>query len=176
MYFGISDTFLCLVKGSMFMVGCSMGLIEHYWYCWLDRLCIGRTMTTVLKKVVIDQLICAPGIGLWYFIGEESGQGPHETLSESHWRTSVFAAGMGLTEGRSVKDGCVEFKEKFVEYTMASTPAWAKRLLKQVRGRSGPATVQPTPSETFGVCLLCVCLLHSRQPSFANTLFDGSEN
>ncbi|XP_056894860.1 mpv17-like protein 2 [Takifugu flavidus] len=86
--------------GSMFMVGCSMGLIEHYWYCWLDRLCIGRTMTTVLKKVVIDQLICAPGIGLWYFIG------------------------MALTEGRSVKDGCVEFKEKFVEYTTVNLCVW----------------------------------------------------
>lgn len=52
------------------MVGCSMGLIEHYWYCWLDRLYARRTMATVLKKVVVDQLICAPGIGLWYFIGE----------------------------------------------------------------------------------------------------------
>lgn len=63
----------------MFMVGCSMGLIEHYWYCWLDRLYTGRTMATVLKKVVVDQLICAPGIGLWYFIGErESGWGSED--------------------------------------------------------------------------------------------------
>lgn len=31
---------------------------------------------------------------------------------------------MALTEGRGVKDGCVEFKEKFVEYTMASIAAW----------------------------------------------------
>lgn len=80
-------------------------------------------MTTVLKKVVIDQLICAPGIGLWYFIGEkESGYGSEE-MSWSHWPASVFAAGMALTEERSVKDGCVEFREKFVEYTMASIPA-----------------------------------------------------
>lgn len=65
------------------MVGCSMGLIEHYWYCSLDRLYAGRTLTTVLKKVVVDQLICAPGIGLWYFIGEtESGYGSEE-VSES---------------------------------------------------------------------------------------------
>lgn len=102
------------------MVGCSMGLIEHYWYWWLDRLYTGRTMTTVLKKVVVDQLICAPGIGLWYFTGEkECGHGSEETC-ESHGHTCVFAAGMALTEGRSVKDGCVEFREKFVEYTMAS--------------------------------------------------------
>lgn len=37
---------------------------------------------------------------------------------------SVSAAGMALTEGRSVKDGCEEFKDKFVEYTMASTSAF----------------------------------------------------
>lgn len=60
-----------------------MGLIEHYWYCWLDRLCVGRTMTTVLKKVAIDQLICGPGIGLWYFIGEkDSRHGSKQMLSE----------------------------------------------------------------------------------------------
>lgn len=68
----------------MFMVGCSMGLIEHYWYCWLDRLYTGRTLATVLKKVAVDQLICAPGIGLWYFMGEvESGYGSEE-MFESH--------------------------------------------------------------------------------------------
>lgn len=32
-----------------------------------------------------------------------------------------FIAGMALTEGRTVSDGCVEFKEKFWQYTMAST-------------------------------------------------------
>ncbi|TWW58114.1 Mpv17-like protein 2 [Takifugu flavidus] len=127
--------------GSMFMVGCSMGLIEHYWYCWLDRLCIGRTMTTVLKKVVIDQLICAPGIGLWYFIG------------------------MALTEGRSVKDGCVEFKEKFVEYTTASTPR-----LSGAEADLGLLPYYPLPlrSWLFARCVFVCCTVDTvlcKQPT-----------
>lgn len=32
-----------------------------------------------------------------------------------------FIAGMALTEGQTLADGCVEFKEKFWQYTMAST-------------------------------------------------------
>lgn len=54
----------------MFLVGCSMGFIEHYWYRWLDRMYVGRTMKAVARKVVVDQIICAPSIGLWYFLGE----------------------------------------------------------------------------------------------------------
>lgn len=150
------------------MVGCSMGLIEHYWYCWLDKMYTGRTMRTVLKKVVVDQLICAPSIGLWYFIGEKdliyhlnhltntnicngerykqviwhtahtkciksqppkceaqwnlafdsiSRQGSHVT---NMWRTTVSLPGMALTEGHTLSEGCMEFREKFWEYTMAS--------------------------------------------------------
>lgn len=47
-----------------------MGFIEHHWYCWLDRMFVGKTLSTVGKKVLVDQLVCAPGIGLWYFLGE----------------------------------------------------------------------------------------------------------
>lgn len=62
--------FIFPLKGSMFLVGCSMGFIEHYWYCWLGRMYVGRNMNAVAKKVLVDQIICAPGIGLWYFIGK----------------------------------------------------------------------------------------------------------
>lgn len=64
------QTFIFLLKGSMFLVGCSMGYIEHYWYQWLARMYVGRSMKAVAKKVLVDQLICAPGIGLWYFMGK----------------------------------------------------------------------------------------------------------
>ncbi|KAF0041961.1 hypothetical protein F2P81_005493 [Scophthalmus maximus] len=37
--------------GSMFVVGCSMGPLLHYWYSWLDRVYVGRAMHTVGKKM-----------------------------------------------------------------------------------------------------------------------------
>lgn len=37
------------------------------------------------------------------------------------WQATLFIAGMALTEGRTLSDGCLEFKEKFWQYTMAST-------------------------------------------------------
>lgn len=86
--------------GSMFLVGCSMGFIEHYWYSWLDRMYVGRNMKAVAKKVLVDQTIFASGIGLWYFIG------------------------MALTEGRTLSDGCIEFKEKFWQYTRVNLCVW----------------------------------------------------
>ncbi|XP_076287375.1 mpv17-like protein 2 [Lasioglossum baleicum] len=40
--------------------GMSVGIVCHYWYKYLDAKLPGRTISTVLKKVVIDQLICSP--------------------------------------------------------------------------------------------------------------------
>lgn len=44
----------------MAISGMSVGIICHYWYKYLDAKLPGRTINIVLKKVVIDQLVCSP--------------------------------------------------------------------------------------------------------------------
>ncbi|KAG7211390.1 hypothetical protein KM043_010678 [Ampulex compressa] len=45
---------------NMAVSGMSIGVICHYWYRYLDTRLPGRTLSTVMKKVIIDQLVCSP--------------------------------------------------------------------------------------------------------------------
>ncbi|XP_018404642.1 PREDICTED: mpv17-like protein 2 [Cyphomyrmex costatus] len=45
---------------NMSISGMSIGIICHYWYKFLDSRMAGCTIRIVLKKVIIDQLICSP--------------------------------------------------------------------------------------------------------------------
>ena len=58
-----------LRTGRMMIVGFGTGLPQHWWYSWLDRVLPGISIQNVAKKVLLDQVICAPLICFAFFMG-----------------------------------------------------------------------------------------------------------
>lgn len=75
--------------------GVTVGVICHYWYLFLDRRLPGRSMQVVMKKILLDQVICSPLYITAFFITAgllkgESGPQILEEIKAKAWR--LYAA------------------------------------------------------------------------------------
>ncbi|XP_053142856.1 mpv17-like protein 2 [Hemicordylus capensis] len=87
---------------NMFITGCAMGPLLHYWYYWIDKIIPGKDVNGIkpaIIKVTIDQVF-APFFGGWYFIT------------------------VGLLQGQSLVYSWNEFIDKFWDYYIAEIYVW----------------------------------------------------
>jgi len=84
----------------MLTVGLLAGPPHHYFYTILDKFLPGRSGRTIMKKVLLDQIIAAPFFAL------------------------LFIYGADLLEGRSLSHCWAEFKDKFPQIYLFDWIIW----------------------------------------------------
>ncbi|XP_056426129.1 mpv17-like protein 2 isoform X2 [Hyla sarda] len=89
-----------LRTGRMFIIGSCLGPLDHYWYVWLDHWLPGATTKVVVKKVLLEQILVSPILGVLFFVG------------------------VGLMEGQSMRNSWTEFKGKFWEMYKTEWCVW----------------------------------------------------
>lgn len=94
------DAYSAKRTGHMALSGATVGVVCHYWYKWLDRRMPGRTLAIVMKKVLVDQLICSPIV------------------------ISTFFVTLGLLENSSKEEMVQEIKDKAWRLYAAEWVVW----------------------------------------------------
>lgn len=84
----------------MTLVGISQGPLHHYLYKWMDRILPGASVSTVFKKIGIDQFVISPIFIVTY----------------------LYSA--GLLEGSSVRECTDEIKDKYWTIYTADWLVW----------------------------------------------------
>ncbi|KAJ8976582.1 hypothetical protein NQ317_010747 [Molorchus minor] len=99
----------------MFLVGLGLGPLHHYFYVWLAKVMPDRTMSTIMKKLLIDQFIMSPLC------------------------IAAFFYSIGALEMKPMKKCTEELKEKCIEVYVVCALFLCKAKLKQIwTGVYGP--------------------------------------
>lgn len=80
----------------MTLVGLALGPVQHFFYKYVDIILPKRTLKSVAKKIILDQLIASP-IAI-----------------------CVFFYGLGLFENGNFKEAHKEMKDKFLTIYVVS--------------------------------------------------------
>lgn len=76
----------------MAISGMTVGIICHNWYKYLDRRLPGRTISVVIKKVIVDQIVCSPVCICVFFVTLSM----LENLSWEETRSEIIKKGKRL--------------------------------------------------------------------------------